>query len=176
MRNRTPPVWLAIAAAVLLVAFSVGSALGADPADDKENHGQQVSDFVHSLLFGDGPSDDEDESTDEETTDEETTEESETEDEETTDEESADGPPDNHGQCVRVVAMGTDTGGPQDNHGGAVNEAARVTCWESSEDGDGSESGDDEGQEVPQRGNSANAHEKNEARKGGGSGGDSPGG
>jgi hypothetical protein len=163
-----------MAAAALLVAFSVGSALGADPANDKANHGQQVSDFVHSLLFGDGPA--EDEPAEEETTDETETEDEEVADEETTDVESAGGPPDNHGQCVRVVAMGTDTGGPQDNHGGAVNEAARVTCWESSEDGDGSEGGDDEGREAPQRGNSRNAHEKNEARKGGGSGGDSPGG
>ena len=119
------------------MALSVSSAFGADPPDDEKNHGQQVSEFVHSLLFGDPTSNDEDEPGDEETQDDEqTAEDEEATDEEATDEESADGPPDNHGQCVRVVAMSPDTGGPNDNHGGAVSEAARVTCWEASEGGE----------------------------------------
>ena len=153
MKNRPRAVWLALAAGALLVALSVSSAFGADPADDERNHGQQVSDFVHGLLFGDPTSNDEDEPVDEETQEDEET----TEDEEATDEESADGPPDNHGQCVRVVAMGTDTGGPNDNHGGAVSEAARVTCWEDTEGGEGDSV---ESTDTAQRGNSANAHEK----------------
>jgi hypothetical protein len=161
MKNRTPPVWLALAAAVMLVAFSVGNAMGADPADEDPNHGQQVSDFVHTLLFGDDPPEDEG------TTDETGAEDEEVADEETTDEESADGPPDNHGQCVRVVATGAETGGPNDNHGGTVNEAARVTCWE---DGEGDEEGSEDESAEPtgasQRGNSANARDKQNRGKG----------
>jgi hypothetical protein len=72
--------------------------------------------------------------------------------------------PDNHGQCVRAVAGSEDTGGTQDNHGGAVSEAARVTCWETDE---GVDEGSAETPETAQHGNSANAHAKNEAPKGG---------
>ena len=148
MKKQPRAVWLALAAGALLVALSVSSAFGADPPDDEKNHGQQVSEFVHSLLFGDPASNDEDEPGDEETQDDEQT----AEDEEATDEEAtarnADGPPDNHGQCVRVVAMSPDTGGPNDNHGGAVSEAARVTCWEDSEGGD-EEATDEESADGP---------------------------
>jgi hypothetical protein len=136
MRNRPRPVWLALAAAGLLAAFSVTSALGAGPPEDKANHGQEVSDFVHDLLFGDQDSGDEDAPEDEDVTAED---EEEPADEEVTDEESADGLPDNHGQCVRVVAMGDDTGGPNDNHGWAVSEAARFTCSEDSDAEDAEE-------------------------------------
>jgi hypothetical protein len=159
MWKRPKSVWLALAAGALLLTLSVSSAFGADPPDEETNRGQQVADFVHDLIFGDEDSNDEDTPEDEDTTeDEEVTDEDTPEDEEVTDEESADGPPDNHGQCVRLVAVDTDTGGPNDNHGGAVSEAARVTCWEDGEDSEGSEaSAEDESEKV--RGNSANAHE-----------------
>lgn len=158
MRTHPRSVWLALAAGALLVTLSVSSAFGADPPDGDQNHGQQVADFVHDLLFGDQDSNDEDSPEDEEVTDEEVTDEDEPADEDSTDEASADGPPDNHGQCVRLVAMDTETGGPNDNHGGAVSEAARVTCWENGEDAeDADASAEDESEKV--RGNSANAHE-----------------
>ena len=74
--------------------------------------------------------------------------------EETTDpeeDEEADEEAGSHGACVSEVARDTSAvGGKNDNHGGAVSEAARVTCREDAEAGDGDsedvsdESGDDE--------------------------------
>ena len=166
MTNRTPPVWMALVASVMVVAFSVTNAMGADPVDAGTNRGQQTSDFVHMLLFG------EDVPPDVEGADE-------TGDESTADDFSPRTHPENHGSCVRDVATVEVTGGPQDNRGGAVNEAARVTCRES-KGGDGATDGDSA---APQhgnagstlggngKGNSGNAHEKNENRKGGSGGG-----
>lgn len=163
MNSRLRPHWVALAAAALLVALSVSSAFGADPADDAEkNHGQQVSDFVHSLLFGDPASDDEDAPADEDTTDEDT-EVGDTEDEEEpADEDTQDGEWANHGECVADMATSDETGGPQDTHGWAVSDAARYTCWGEESQAADTEAEDTEAEdtEAEAHGNSANAHDK----------------
>ena len=170
MSNQPRSVWLALAAGALLLTLSVSSAFGADPPDGDPNRGQQVSDFVHDLVFGDQDSGDEDSAPDEDTPeDEETEDESTEEEQEATDEESADAP-DNHGQCVRVVAMDPEAvGGPNENHGGAVSEAARETCWEDS-DSEDSEDVESDDAATQEHGNSANAHDKQKGGNGHGHG------
>lgn len=160
MTTRPRARWFALFAGALLIALSATSALGAGPSGDEEkNHGQQVSEFVHSLLFGDPASEDEDapadESTDEDT--EDTEDEEQAADEDSADEDSETGQPDNHGACVSAVAMDADAvGGENDNHGGAVSEAARVTCWE--EETEEVEATDADAEDV--HGKSADAHNK----------------
>jgi hypothetical protein len=122
--------WLALVGAMLLIALSASSAFGAHPSHS-DNRGNAVSSFVHSLLFGtdeepeeqeeEGENEDEDENLDEDEQSEEVEEESEFR---------------NHGHCVREVAWSLEVGGLNENHGGAVSEAARVTCWETDEEGD----------------------------------------
>jgi hypothetical protein len=159
MHSRLRPHWVALAAAALLVALSVSSAFGADPADDAEkNHGQQVSDFVHSLLFGDPASDDEDAPADEDTTEDEDP----TEDEvDSADVDTQDGEWANHGECVADMATSDETGGPKDTHGWAVSDAARYTCWGEESQAEDTEA---EGTEAEAHGNSANAHDKTHGR------------
>lgn len=160
MTTRPRARWFALFAGALLIALSATSALGAGPSGDEEkNHGQQVSEFVHSLLFGDPTSEDEDAPADEDaTSDEDTEDEEEAADEDSADEDSESGQPDNHGACVRDVAMDADeVGGENENHGGAVSEAARVTCWE---DESGGEEASEESDEAAVHGKSADAHNK----------------
>ena len=54
--------WLAVIGGLLLIALSVSVAFGAKPIDTEPNRGQQVSAFVHDLIFGtdDEPEDDAD--------------------------------------------------------------------------------------------------------------------
>jgi hypothetical protein len=148
----------------LLVALSVSSAFGADPADDADkNHGQQVSDFVHSLLFGDPASDDEDATEDEDTAeDEDVTEDEDTAEEEvdSADEDTQDGEWANHGECVADMATSDETGGPKDTHGWAVSDAARYTCWGEESQAEDTEAEDTEVTSAEEHGNSANAHNK----------------
>lgn len=147
--------WLALLGGALLLALSVSTALGASPFGDEDgeatNRGQEVSSFVHDLIFGqpDPAQTGDEDPTEEEDTDEEGDEDvADEEDEDTAEEDAAgtegdeatqadevvaqqDGEFKNHGQCVRTFAQDKEAvGGPNENHGGAVSEAARVTCWE----------------------------------------------
>jgi hypothetical protein len=139
--------WLALVGAMLLVALSASSAFGAHPSH-AENRGNAVSSFVHDLLFGTDEEPEQEEEGDEEEGDEEEGDEEEG-DEEEGDEEEGDEDSEfaNHGQCVREVAMSLEVGGLNENHGGAVSEAARFTCWEPAEDGEGEEGEEGEGGE-----------------------------
>ena len=135
MTSRFHPRWLALVLGVALVALSASSVLGAKPAWTPTNPGQEISVFVHDVLFGDNASDD-GTANDEDTSDEDAPDEDTPEDETPTDEDtSEDGTPtasgdaNSHGQCVADEAQTTDVGGANENHGGAVSEAARVTCW-----------------------------------------------
>ncbi len=148
---------MALLGGAMLLALSISGALGhassGDFAGGARNHGQTVSDFVHSLAFGDEdaaeeePADDGDADADSEDVDTEDTDTEDTEDtedtdaddtedtdtdEETVDEDadSEDGEQGSHGACVSAVAHSDEVGGKNENHGGAVSEAARVTCWE----------------------------------------------
>ncbi|MGH7419065.1 MAG: hypothetical protein ACREKB_14930, partial [Candidatus Rokuibacteriota bacterium] len=155
MHSRLRPHWLALAAAALLVALSVSSAFGADPPDGEDkNHGQQVSDFVHSLLFGDPTSDDEDTSSDEDTAEDEDTSGDDTSDEvEPADEDTQDGEWANHGACVSAVATTHDeVGGPNDTHGWAVSDAARYTCWGEESQAQDAEAEDTEAEDTEAEG------------------------
>jgi hypothetical protein len=122
---------LVLFGAALLIAMSVGSALGAKPtsSDAAGPRGQAVSDFVHSLVSGDQEVTVDETPTDEAPADEDTTTE---EDSAPADEDTANASTGGnaHGECVAAVAQSTDTGGDSDNHGGAVSLAARETCWE----------------------------------------------
>ena len=119
--------WLALLGGALLLALSVSSAFGAKPAGDDPNHGQQVSTFVHTLVFG---NDEPEEQPDEEEVDEE---EDVTEtDEEVVEEEQPveDGDAGAHGACVSAFAQQHElVGGDNNNHGGFMSIAARFTCW-----------------------------------------------
>jgi len=127
--------WLALVGAMLLVALSASSAFGAHPSH-AENRGNAVSSFVHELLFGTDEEPEQEEEGDEEG---EEGEEENLEEEEQSEEGEEDSEFANHGQCVREVAMSLEVGGLNENHGGAVSEAARFTCWEPAEDGEGEE-------------------------------------
>lgn len=130
--------WLALLGAALLLALSVSSAFGAHP-EHSDNRGNQVSSFVHELLFGtdEDPEEEQEENDEGEDVDEDE-EELEEEEQSELDGES------NHGQCVREWAKSLEVGGPNENHGGAVSFAARFTCWEA---GDGEEAVDEEEEE-----------------------------
>ena len=133
---------MALLGGAMLLALSVSGALGHASSGDfgggARNHGQAISYYVHSLVFGyedaaeEEPVDEGDVDVDTEDTDA---------DEETVDEESADTEADSaqsagnaHGKCVSEVAHGDEVGGSNDNHGGAVSEAAETTCWEGPSD------------------------------------------
>lgn len=119
--------WLALLGGALLLALSVSSAFGAKPVGDDPNHGQQVSTFVHELLFG---TDEPEEQPDEEEVDEdEVVEETDEEvlEEDVLDEEVTGA---EHGACVAEAAGNHDeVGGANENHGGFVSLEARYTCW-----------------------------------------------
>lgn len=136
MMSRYRTYALAAFGAMLLLGLSLSATFGAKPtgADGDSNRGQQVSDFVHSLFNSDEDSSDEDAAKDEDADADEEADEEEADEEEA--DEDAQGQPDNHGACVREVAMDPEAvGPPNDNHGGAVNVAAREDCWET-EDGE----------------------------------------
>lgn len=171
MKSRFRAHWWALLAGALLIALSASSALGAGPSGDEEkNHGQQVSEFVHSLLFDDETAgEDEDAPADEDVQDDEDTQ----DEEELADEVLEGGQPDNHGACVSAVATTHDeVGGENENHGGAVSEAARVTCWEDGADGEptadedatGDEEVTSEATDGDGHGKSAAAHERTRGR------------
>jgi hypothetical protein len=135
--------WLALVGAMLLVALSASSAFGAHPSH-AENRGNAVSSFVHDLLFGTDEEPEQEEEADEEGDDE--GEEENLDEEEQSEEGEEDSEFANHGQCVREVAWSLEVGGLNDNHGGAVSEAARFTCWEPAEDGEGEGEEGEEGE------------------------------
>jgi hypothetical protein len=180
--------WLALLGGALLLALSVSSAFGAKPVGDDPNRGQQVSTFVHELVFGneepeeqpDEEEVDEDEvvETDEEVVDEDEVVET---DEEVVDEEPVTGA--EHGACVAAVAQDPElVDGDNENHGGAVSLAARFTCWglePPTEEPTGEEPTGDElttteadatEAAVKDRGKSAAAHEKAKENRGRGHG------
>jgi hypothetical protein len=134
---------LVLFGAALLIAMSVGSALGAKPTGDTAgSRGQTISDFVHSVITGDQEVTVDETPTDEAPADEAPDESSADEgpaDEDATDEDATDtegtAPTDQatdanaHGKCVSEIAQTHElTGDPNDNHGGAVSLAARETC------------------------------------------------
>jgi cobalamin biosynthesis protein CobT len=125
---------LALFGGALLLALSVSSVFGAKPVEGDANRGQQVSAFVHDLVFG--SDDPEEEPTEEDGDEDEDASEDEDADEdaaeEEADEEASDEsqPEDNHGACVKLVAIDpARVDGDNENHGGAVSLAARYTCW-----------------------------------------------
>lgn len=129
---------LVLFGASLLIAMSVGSALGAKPTGDTGPRGQTISDFVHSVITGDQEVTVDETLTDEAPADESPADEAPA-DEGTADEDATDtedtAPTDQttdadaHGKCVAEIAQNPDeVGGPNENHGGAVSLAARETC------------------------------------------------
>jgi hypothetical protein len=151
---------LALFGGALLLALSVSSVFGAKPVEGDANRGQQVSAFVHDLVFGsDDPAEepteedgDQDEDADEDADEEEA-------DEEASDESQ---PEDNHGACVKAVAMDPElVDGDNENHGGAVSLAARYTCWglEPPTDEEGGDELTSTDADVKPHGKSATAHE-----------------
>lgn len=114
--------WPALLGASLILALSLSSVLGADPADDPGSVGRSISAFAKSVAPGQNLEDAA--ATAEEA--EQAGDDSETELEEDLDEETEeDGA---HAECVSEVAESDAAGGPNENHGGAVSEAARETC------------------------------------------------
>lgn len=148
--------WLAGIGAGLLLTLSVSSAFAAHPETaGVENHGQQVSAFVHSLLLG-SDEDPQEEPTQDEQQDEQQDLQSE---EEVTDEQPTEDAPNSHGKCVSEMARGTDVGGPNENHGGAVSQAARVDCWQTDTEESTNEEPPTEVSSGP--GHSSGSHGKN---------------
>jgi len=132
--QRLRSTWLALAGGGLLVVLSISAAFGADPTAAGQNRGQQVSAFVHELIFGSDP-EAEEEPVLEEEEEQDPEDEPEEPDEESDEAESVTGA--EHGACVSEVARDrTAIGGPNQNHGGAVSEAARDTCWDAAEEED----------------------------------------
>jgi hypothetical protein len=130
--QRLRSTWLALAGGGLLVALSISAAFGADPTEAGPNRGQQVSAFVHELIFGSDPETEEEPELEE---DQDSGAELEDDPEESEEAEPLTGG--EHGACVSAVARDrTAIGGPNENHGGAVSEAARETCWDATEDED----------------------------------------
>jgi hypothetical protein len=121
--------WLALFGGVTLIALSLSTAFAAKP-DAADNRGQQVAAFVQSLA-GDGQETGDttgDETVDATADDTQTTDDTQVETQQTS--------PSDHGACVALVAQDKEAvGPPNDNHGGAVSEAARVTCWETGDQG-----------------------------------------
>lgn len=161
--------WLALVGAMLLLALSLSSAFAHHPSH-ADNHGNAVSTFVHSLLFGADEEPGDDCEAQDQTAGEECEEEQDSDDDAEGDsdvpESSEDA--DNHGQCVREYARDRTLVGENGTHGWAVSMAARVTCSGDGEDDEATE-GSDEGDEASdddssaardggERGKSAAAH------------------
>jgi hypothetical protein len=133
---------MALLGGAMLLALPVSGALGHASSGDfgggAKNHGQAVSAFVHSLVFGDEdaaeeePADEGDADADTDADAEDTDTEDTDTDDETVDEDadSEEGEQGSHGACVSEVARSDQVGGENENHGGAVSLAARETCWE----------------------------------------------
>jgi hypothetical protein len=117
--------WLALVGGALLLAFSVSAAFGAPPTEEDGPRGQSVSAFVHELIFGSEPADeDQDEDADEEVVDEE---------QEDADDTTREVPEEfaNHGECVSEAAHDQEGFEESDalNRGEWVSMHARYTCW-----------------------------------------------
>ena len=138
--------WLAFVGGALLLAFSVSAALGAPPTEEDGPRGRTISAFVHELIFGSEPADEEqDEDPAEEDHAEEVVDE--------VGEEEADDPEDttgqvpeefaNHGECVSEAAHDREGFEESDatNRGEWVSAHARYICW-------GLEPPDDEADET----------------------------
>ena len=121
--------WLAFVGGALLLAFSVSAAIGAPPTDEDGPGGRAISAFVHALIFGSEPTDEEhEEDAEEEVVDE-------------IGEEEADNPEDttrqvpeefaNHGGCVSEAAHDQEGFEESDatNRGEWMRTHARYTCW-----------------------------------------------
>ncbi|HSK94004.1 MAG TPA: hypothetical protein VLA76_08105 [Candidatus Angelobacter sp.] len=153
--QRLRSTWMALMGGALLVTLSISSAFGAPPsATDDGPRGQSVAAYVHSLIFGEQPADDVDESEEEQEETEEGSEEEELEEnleeEEEADEEldeqldeeveqDEDEASDSHGACVSAVAQDKEgdndpEGAEYRNHGERVSEAARFLCWPTDEE------------------------------------------
>jgi hypothetical protein len=167
--------WLALLGGTLLLALSVSSAFGAKPVGDGPNRGQQVSTFVHELVFG---SEEPEEQPDEEEVDE--TDEEVVDEDEVVEAEQVTGA--EHGACVSAAAWEPDeVGGANENHGGFVSLEARYTCWgllipgeEPVDEPTGEElttaEADATEDAAKDRGKSAAAHEKANGNRGRGNG------
>jgi hypothetical protein len=167
--------WLALLGGALLLALSVSSAFGAKPVGDGPNRGQEVSTFVHELLFGseepeEQPDEEEVDETDEEVVDEEEV----VAEEEVVEAEQVTGA--EHAACVADAAREHDeVGGANENHGGFVSLMARVICWDPpTEEPTGEEltsaEADSTEDAAKEHGKSAAAHEKAKQNRGRGQG------
>lgn len=162
--------WLALLGGALLLALSVSSAFGAKPVGDDPNRGQQVSTFVHDLVFGSEEPEEQPDEEEVDETDEEDVDEEQVEDEEEPEIEAEDVTGSEHGACVADAASQTDeVGGTNENHGGFVSLMARYTCWGLAVPGEeptGEELSADEAttdateDAVKDRGKSAAAHDR----------------
>jgi hypothetical protein len=113
--------WLALVGGALLLALSVSAAFGAPPTGEDGPRGRSVSAFVHELIFGSEPTDEE---VDEEPIDEE---------QEDTEDSTRQVPEEfaNHGECVSEAAHDREAFEESDamNRGEWVSTHARYTCW-----------------------------------------------
>lgn len=169
--------WLALLGGALLLALSVSSAFGAKPVGDGPNRGQEVSTFVHELLFGsEEPEEQPDEEEVDETDEEVVNEEEVVAEEEVVEAEQVTGA--EHGACVSAAAWEPDeVGGANENHGGFVSLEARYTCWGLPIPGEEltgeeltSAEADSTEDAAKDRGKSAAAHEKANENRGRGNG------
>ena len=129
--------WLAVVGGALLLAFSVSAAIGAPPTEEDGPRGRTISAFVHELVFGSEPADEEqNEDADGDVVDQIGEEEA----DEAIDEEQGDTQdatrevPEgfaNHGECVSEAAHDRDgfEGSDAVNRGEWVSMHARYVCW-----------------------------------------------
>lgn len=167
--------WLALGGSALIIALSVSSALGADPAFDPSNVGQQVSEFARSLAPGqnrdadepdaeeeDQPDLDEDEQLDEadDVTDETDEDALVTDEDLEPGDEGFDWTTVSHGFCVSWHAQEDENaeenlpeeGEEWNNHGEFVSHWARIGCNESpdetDEDSEAAAAADEDGERA----------------------------
>jgi hypothetical protein len=129
--------WLALVLGASLLAFSVSAAIGAPPTEEDGPRGRTISAFVHELIFGSEPTDEEqEESADDEVGDEVGEEEADEpvdEEQEDTEDATREVPEGfaNHGECVSEAAHDRDgfEGSEAENRGEWVRTHARYICW-----------------------------------------------
>jgi hypothetical protein len=162
--------WLAIVGGALLLAFSVSAAFGAPPTEDDGPRGRTISTFVHELIFGSEPTDEEqEEDADEELVDDEADEEVVDDEQEDTEDTSRQVPEEfaTHGECVSEAAHDQEGFEESDaqNRGEWVSTHARYICWGLEPPDEGVEEADADATDAEGDDDSATAKEERKAAR-----------